>query len=135
MSKTDTFRQNRIEIAGSVLQGLLSNPKAYEQFENNEEYKEIGNFQKVVATASIMYADMILKEIYSTPFKTENLTFQEAKTFSIKIGCSFRLPDWDKKTHWWVDGDGKIRDEEYNRVPEGRQNMYKNNTDFVAFLL
>ena len=53
----------RNEFAGRAMQGLLSNPNTFKQFEDDGRYKEIGDITKVIALSSVMYADALIEEL------------------------------------------------------------------------
>lgn len=70
ISSRDTFVYNKtlkkkdvLDIAKSVLPGIIANPETAKQYMNNPEYKEYGDQVKVVCKAAIIYAETLLKEI------------------------------------------------------------------------
>ena len=53
----------RSQAAITAMQGLLSNPDTFRQFDENDKYKEIGEVTKVIALSSVMYADALVEQL------------------------------------------------------------------------
>ena len=47
------------------MQGMIANPQTFEQIEHDKGYKEVcgGDKTKIVAIASVMYADALILEL------------------------------------------------------------------------
>jgi len=59
------WQQARIQAAIAAMQGMLANPQTFEQIDHDKGYKEVcdGDKTKIVARASVMYADALVAEI------------------------------------------------------------------------
>ena len=58
-------QQTRIQASIAAMQGMLANPQTFEQIDHDEGYKEVfcGDKTKIVAKASVMYADALIAEL------------------------------------------------------------------------
>ena len=59
------WQQVHIQAAVAAMQGMLANPQTFEQIDHYKGYKEVcdGDKTKIVARASVMYADALVAEI------------------------------------------------------------------------
>lgn len=59
------WQQVRIQATIAAMQGMLANPQTFEQIDHDEGYKEVcgGDKTKIVAKASVMYADALVEEL------------------------------------------------------------------------
>lgn len=59
------WQQARIQAAIAAMQGMLANPQTFEQIDHDKGYKEVcdGDKTKIVARASVMYADALTAEL------------------------------------------------------------------------
>jgi len=59
------WQHYRIQAAIAAMQGMLANPQTFEQIDHDKGYKEVcdGDKTKIVARASVMYADALVAEI------------------------------------------------------------------------
>jgi len=64
-SNTIDWEQVYIQAAIAAMQGMLANPQTFEQIDHDEGYKEVcgGDKLKIVAKASVMYADALVAEL------------------------------------------------------------------------
>ena len=62
---TIDWEQVRIQAAIAAMQGMLANPQTFEQIDHDKGYKEVcdGDKTKIVARASVMYADALVAEL------------------------------------------------------------------------
>ena len=62
---TIDWEQVRIQAAIAAMQGMLANPQTFEQIDHDKGYKEVcdGDKTKIVARASVMYADALTAEL------------------------------------------------------------------------
>jgi hypothetical protein len=66
MNKEREYWQHyRIQAAIAAMQGMLANPQTFEQIDHDKGYKEVcdGDKTKIVARASVMYADALTAEL------------------------------------------------------------------------
>lgn len=59
------YNQVRIQAAIAAMNGMISNPQTFEQLDHDDGYKAIrgGDKSQIVAIASVMYADALVKEL------------------------------------------------------------------------
>ena len=59
------WQQAHIKAAIAAMQGMLANPQTFEQIDHDKGYKEVcdGDKTKIVARASVMYADALTAEL------------------------------------------------------------------------
>lgn len=64
VEKIDYWKTLRTQAAIAAMQGMLSNPDTFNQYANNKAYgKKIGSIEKVIALASVMYADALIEQL------------------------------------------------------------------------
>jgi hypothetical protein len=59
------WQHYRIQAAIAAMQGMIANPQTFEQLDHDKGYREIrgGDKSQIVAIASVMYADALIKEL------------------------------------------------------------------------
>ena len=65
LSETIDWQHYRIQASIAAMQGMLANPKTFEQLEHDERYKDIrgGDKLQIVVIASVMYGYTLVEEL------------------------------------------------------------------------
>ena len=59
----EAYNSLRNQAAVAAMQGLISNPETFHQFDEDDKYKEIGEVTKVIALSSVIYADALIEQL------------------------------------------------------------------------